>query len=154
MTTLPALRPRSGCICGFPRDAYCRAAHSTNIPRLALCSLDRCPRRADRKSRMRTALRALGAGVLLVLGLTAGTRVMAEPALTLSACELEHPLRLTAVPAECGVLSVAENPQDPSGRHIGLHVARVPAISRRKQADPLFILACGPRAAARALCAT
>ena len=47
---------------------------------------------------MRTALRALGAGALLVPGLTAGLAA-AAPGLTLSACELEHPLRLTAVPA-------------------------------------------------------
>jgi len=91
---------------------------------------------------------------LLVLGLAAGTAVAAAPGLALSACELEHPLHLTVVPAECGVLSVAENPQDPEGRHIGLHVARVPAISRRKQTDPLFILAGGPGATASAFYAT
>jgi pimeloyl-ACP methyl ester carboxylesterase len=95
----------------------------------------------------------LGAGALLVPGLTAGLAA-AAPGLTLSACELEHPLRLTAVPAECGILLVAENPQNLEGRHIGLHVARVPAISRRKQADPLFILAGGPGAAASAFYAT
>src|SRR5260370_1386455 len=100
-------------------------------PRRALCSGDRCPRRADRKSRMRTALRASGAGALLVLGLAAGTAVAAAPGLALSACGLEHPLRLTVVPAECGVLSVAENPQDPQGRHIGLHVARAPLSAGR-----------------------
>jgi pimeloyl-ACP methyl ester carboxylesterase len=104
--------------------------------------------------RMRTALRALGAGALLVPGLTAGALAATAPGLALSACELEHPLRLTALPAECGVLSVAENPHDSSGRHIGLHVARVPAISRRKQADPLFVLAGGPGAAASAFYAT
>ncbi|HUE47836.1 MAG TPA: alpha/beta fold hydrolase [Steroidobacteraceae bacterium] len=99
---------------------------------------------------MRIAPRAVGAGALLLLGLSAGTAAAAEsaPGLVLSACELEHPLRFTVVAAECGVLSVAENPQDPAGRHIALHVARVPAISRRKQADALFILAGGPGAAA------
>src|ERR1700716_4239759 len=102
---------------------------------------------------MRTALRALGAGALLVPGFTAGLAA-AAPGLALSACELEHPLRLTALPAECGVLSVAENPHDPSGRRIGLHVARVPAISRRKQADPLCVLAGGPGAAGSAVYAT
>ena len=108
----------------------------------------------SRLMRMRTALRASGAGALLALGLNAGTAAAAAPGLTLSACELEHPLRLTVVAAECGVLSVAENPQDLEGRHIGLHVARVPAISRRKQADALFILAGGPGAAASAFYAT
>ena len=108
----------------------------------------------SRLMRMRTAPRALGAGALLALGLNAGTAAAAAPGLTLSACELEHPLRLTVVAAECGVLSVAENPRDPEGRHIGLHVARVPAISRRKQADPLFVLAGGPGAAAGAFYTT
>src|SRR5204863_13804 len=105
---------------------------------------------------MRIARRAMGAGALLALGLPAGTVAAAAsaPGLTLSACELEHPLRLTVVAAECGVLSVPENPQDPAGRHIPLHVARVPAISRRKQPDALFILAGGPGAAAGAFYAT
>ena len=104
------------------------------------------------KLRMRSAPRAWSAGALLVLGLGAGTAATgaSAPGLKLSACELEHPLRLTVIAAECGVLPVAENPRDPAGRHIGLHVARVPAISRRKQADALFILAGGPGAAASA----
>jgi pimeloyl-ACP methyl ester carboxylesterase len=72
------------------------------------------------------------------------------PVLKLSPCELEHPLRLSVVAAECGVLLVPENPQQPAGRQIGLHVARVAAISRRKQPDPLFILAGGPGASASA----
>src|SRR4029077_17616795 len=65
-----------------------------------------------------------------------------------------HPLRLTVVPAECGVLSVAENPADAHSRRIGLHVARVPAISRRKLADPVFVLAGGPGQAASAFYAS
>src|SRR5256886_7969763 len=105
---------------------------------------------------MRIAPRAMSAGALLALGLSAGTVAAAAsaPGLELSACELEHPLRLTVVAAECGVLPVAENPQDRAGRHIPLHVARVPAISRRKQPDALFILAGGPGAAASAFYAT
>jgi pimeloyl-ACP methyl ester carboxylesterase len=67
---------------------------------------------------------------------------------------LEHPLRLTVVSAQCAVLDVAENPADPGGRHIGLFVARVPAISRRKLADPLFVLAGGPGQAASSFYAT
>lgn len=50
--------------------------------------------------------------------------------------------------AQCGDLSVAENPSDRGGRLIGLRVARVPAINRRKKTDPLFILAGGPGMAA------
>ena len=93
------------------------------------------------------ALRALALGTVVVLGLAART-LPAAPALPLSACELEHPLLLTVLAAQCGVLSVPENPNLPGGRQIGLHVARVAAISRRKQADPLFVLAGGPGQAA------
>jgi pimeloyl-ACP methyl ester carboxylesterase len=95
---------------------------------------------------------ALGAALMLQLGVPAGAQ--AAPTLILSRCELVHPLRLTLVPAECGVLSVAENPADPHSRRIGLHVARVPAISRRKLPDPLFVLAGGPGQAAGAFYAS
>ena len=69
-------------------------------------------------------------------------------AMLLSPCRIEHPSRTVSWPAECGTLSVAENASRPNGRHIQLFVARVPAISRRKQADPLFVLAGGPGMAA------
>ena len=75
-------------------------------------------------------------------------------ALVLADCELEHPLRLTVLPAQCGELPVAENPQDPGGRTIALRVTRVPAVSRRKEPDPLFVLAGGPGASAGAFYAT
>ncbi|HEY0766772.1 MAG TPA: alpha/beta hydrolase [Steroidobacteraceae bacterium] len=93
---------------------------------------------------MRTALRALTSGALFALGLAAGTAASPAPGLALSACELEHPLRLTVVPAECGTLAVREGSPDSVGRVIFLRVARVPAISRSKRADPLFVLAGGP----------
>lgn len=67
---------------------------------------------------------------------------------TLSPCELEHPQRLTIVAAECGELTVPENPAKPAGRQIRLAFARIPAISRRKQPDPLFVLPGGPGMAA------
>ena len=79
---------------------------------------------------------------------------LAAPPLVLTPCELEHPLRLSVLAAECGVLRVPENPQDPGGRQIGLRIARVAAINRRKQPDPLFVLAGGPGAAAGAFYAT
>jgi pimeloyl-ACP methyl ester carboxylesterase len=52
------------------------------------------------------------------------------------------------VSADCGVLTVPENPLKPTGRQIGLAFARVPAISSRKQPDPLFVIAGGPGMAA------
>ncbi len=68
--------------------------------------------------------------------------------LILSSCELEDPSGIGAVAAECGDLAVLENPTDPRGRRIKLRVARVAAINRRKQPDPLFVLAGGPGMAA------
>jgi pimeloyl-ACP methyl ester carboxylesterase len=68
--------------------------------------------------------------------------------LTLAACQLEDPAKVSVVLAECGDLSVLEDPSDSNGRRIRLHVARVPAINRRKQRDPLFVLAGGPGMAA------
>jgi len=62
----------------------------------------------------------------------------------LKPCRLEHPARMLALTAECGTLTVAENPEQPGGRKIDLFVARVPAISLNKKADPLFLIAGGP----------
>jgi pimeloyl-ACP methyl ester carboxylesterase len=69
-------------------------------------------------------------------------------ALPLAPCELEHPQRLTVVAADCGALLVPENPARPGGRRIRLAFARIPAISRSKHPDPLFLLAGGPGMAA------
>ena len=102
---------------------------------------------------MRAALRA-AAGLLACLALPGAPASPAAPSLALTPCEIEHPLKLTVLAAECGQLAVAENPQDPAGRQITLHVARVPAISRNKPPDPLFVLAGGPGQAASAFYAT
>ncbi len=55
---------------------------------------------------------------------------------------------MNVVSADCGNLRIPENPAEPRGRMISLRVARVPAINRRKQQDPLFVLAGGPGMAA------
>ena len=95
---------------------------------------------------MSPARRVIALGILLCAGAVRGAP--AAPALVLAPCELEHPQRLVALAAECGALKVPENPHEPGGRQITLHIARVAAISRRKQPDPLFVLAGGPGAAA------
>ena len=77
-----------------------------------------------------------------------GPPVPAPVGLALTPCQLQHPERIASVTAECGVLSVPENPARPEGRRIGLYVARVPAINKHKSADPLFVLAGGPGMAA------
>jgi pimeloyl-ACP methyl ester carboxylesterase len=71
-----------------------------------------------------------------------------DGSLALTSCQLEDPSRVSVVLAECGELSVPENPAERGGRRISLRVARVPAINRRKQPDPLFVLAGGPGMAA------
>lgn len=69
-------------------------------------------------------------------------------ALELEPCELSLPGTAITAPAECGTLSVPENPDEPDGRHIDLNVARVPASGRTAQPDPLFLFAGGPGQAA------
>jgi pimeloyl-ACP methyl ester carboxylesterase len=72
----------------------------------------------------------------------------------LTSCQLEDAAGVSVVAAECGDLSVLENPSDPHGWRISLRVARVPAINRHKQPDPLFVLAGGPGMAATAFYAS
>ena len=64
--------------------------------------------------------------------------------IALSDCILSSPGANNSVDAECGTLTVAENPADPQSRTISLHVAVVRAIKRNPEPDPLFILAGGP----------
>jgi pimeloyl-ACP methyl ester carboxylesterase len=95
----------------------------------------------------RTAPLLLCLAAALPAGALFGSRAWAAtPArgLALSGCELRQALDLTLVEAQCGRLPVPENPAAPRGRRIELQVAVVPAISTRKQPDPLFVLAGGP----------
>ena len=73
---------------------------------------------------------------------------MSGAELTLRPCQIEDALHFSVLSAECGTLEVPENPDARGDRMIGLRVARVPAINRRKSPDPLFILAGGPGMAA------
>lgn len=100
---------------------------------------------------MASALRPVGA--LLAIGLIAvNTAPAAVPAAgaQLLPCQLEHPLHLATLPAQCMEFPVAENPRASGGRQISLHVAVVPAINRNRRIDPLFVLAGGPGTAAGA----
>jgi pimeloyl-ACP methyl ester carboxylesterase len=74
--------------------------------------------------------------------------------LPLHECRLEHPLRLTSIPARCGVLKVPENRALPGGAIVDLSVAVVPALNRRATAAPLFLLAGGPGQGAAAMYAS
>src|SRR6202162_1701796 len=72
----------------------------------------------------------------------------------LQECRLEHPLRIAAVTARCGILKVPEDPARPGGATIDLQVAVVPALNRSAEAAPLFLLAGGPGQAATDLYAS
>ena len=56
------------------------------------------------------------------------------------------PCRLPGLAQEikCGAVDVAEAPEAPSGRHIKIQFAVVPALAKNKAPDPLFVLAGGP----------
>jgi pimeloyl-ACP methyl ester carboxylesterase len=45
---------------------------------------------------------------------------------------------------KCGVVLRALDPAHPDGAKIGVHYVVVPAMARRKLADPVFLLAGGP----------
>ncbi len=57
-----------------------------------------------------------------------------------------HPCRVPGFHTEvqCGVLQRALDPARPSGTQIDVHYVVVPALARRKLADPVFFLAGGP----------
>ena len=63
-------------------------------------------------------------------------------------CTLLLPGTTRTAQARCGWLEVAENPDEPAGSKIKLHVALAPAASRSPKPDPLFLFAGGPGQAA------
>ena len=63
-------------------------------------------------------------------------------------CNLEVPGTVLTAEARCGWLEVAEDPANPDGRKIMLHVAMAPAVTQEPEPDPLFIFAGGPGQAA------
>ncbi|MBT8049106.1 MAG: alpha/beta fold hydrolase [Xanthomonadales bacterium] len=67
-----------------------------------------------------------------------------EPGIEMESCELVVPGTPLSVAGQCGWMDVAENPDDPDGRRIGIHVARIPARGRETEPDPLVFFAGGP----------
>jgi len=85
--------------------------------------------------------------------LPATARLMAQEGgdvsgLDLEICELTVPGTPLSTVGECGWLEMPENPDDPEGRQIQVHVARVPARGRVAEPDPLVFFAGGPGQAA------
>ena len=79
-----------------------------------------------------------------MLAFPASGATPAPAGLAMTPCRLEHPLGLASFAAECGRVSVPENRDKPGGAKLELFVARIPALSRKRAADPLFLLAGGP----------
>jgi pimeloyl-ACP methyl ester carboxylesterase len=89
------------------------------------------------------------AAMAIVVVLAGPHRAAAGPAtLTLTPCRLTHPSQLVSVEAQCGRLTVPEDPAAPAGRQLQLFVARIPAVNEHGRPDPLFLLAGGPGLAA------
>src|SRR5690606_7236545 len=66
-------------------------------------------------------------------------------------CTLPAQMGAPGVEAQCGSLSVAENPVEPEGRRIVLNIAWIPADEDGdQQPDPVFLLAGGPGQSATA----
>lgn len=68
--------------------------------------------------------------------------------LKLEDCRLHSDIAGGGVAAECGWLSVPENRENPSGKQLQLHVARVRSLRTEPAGDPLFVLSGGPGQAA------
>ncbi|NND43873.1 MAG: alpha/beta fold hydrolase [Xanthomonadales bacterium] len=65
-----------------------------------------------------------------------------------SNCMLALPGTTHTAEAQCGYIDVPENPDDPDGRQISLHVAVAKATSTDVAPDPVFFFAGGPGQAA------
>lgn len=87
---------------------------------------------------------AMGVGMGLAVYFCSLPAIADDVPLALAECRLEHPLNLSSVAARCGTLRVPENREDPKSGTIELNVAVVPALNRRSNAAPLFLLAGGP----------
>jgi pimeloyl-ACP methyl ester carboxylesterase len=68
----------------------------------------------------------------------------ATPGVELSRCQLSAAKGLLRQPAECGSLTVAENPEDSAGRQIPIHFAVLKTTASNPEPDPVFYFAGGP----------
>lgn len=94
------------------------------------------------KSRWWTLLFCLASTLVAHSGHTLTTLASSGP--DFAACERTYK---TPPDAECLRLSVAEDPDNPAGRHISLNILRVPAVTPAVD-DPLFVIVGGPGGAA------
>ena len=80
----------------------------------------------------------------LVPAMTQAQESVPVEGISLETCELVVPGTPLSAMAECGWLEVAENPGEPEGKTIKIHLARVPATGRTSEPDPLIFFAGGP----------
>jgi pimeloyl-ACP methyl ester carboxylesterase len=96
---------------------------------------------------MKTLFSAATAVVLLILPLSASA-LPDTNTIEFSNCMLALPGTTRTASAQCGFLEVPENPEDPEGRKISLHIAYAKATTPTVEPDPVFIFAGGPGQAA------
>ena len=63
-------------------------------------------------------------------------------------CVLSMPGSPATARANCGFIEVPENPNDPNGEKISIHIAIAPSTATQPQPDPVFFFAGGPGQAA------
>lgn len=97
----------------------------------------------------RTIHQTLGtAAALAAMAVGFCSASQAAASLPLQDCRLQSELVGGSVAARCGWLSVPENREQPSGKHVRLHVAIIPSLRQEPVGDPLFVLSGGPGQAA------
>lgn len=83
--------------------------------------------------------------IVVLLGIASlTTATPSSAALALEPCRIDAGTALGTAKADCGTLSVPEDPSKPDGHQIDLAIAVVPALSVNPAPDPLVILAGGP----------
>src|SRR4051812_2111912 len=112
--------------------------------RIASPRASRAP--SQRMSKKRSVSRAFLALTVITSSLLLQDAFAAS--LALQECRLESPLANGSAAAQCGVLNVPENPADPGGKRIEIHIAVVRALRVQPEPDPLFLLSGGPGQAA------
>lgn len=93
-------------------------------------------------------LLCLAAGALIQQPVLAQDAGGDAATIKLENCELLVPGTPLSTRGECGWMQMAENPDDPDGRKIDIHVARIPGRGRVTEPDPLVFFAGGPGQAA------
>jgi pimeloyl-ACP methyl ester carboxylesterase len=87
-------------------------------------------------------------GLLLAGFATTSSAQPESSVIDLQFCELRVPGTVLTASARCGTLEVPENPADPEGRQIALHIAVAQATGADAAPDPVFFFAGGPGQAA------